>query len=129
MHCMGRSEESPGRMIPLAPQFRARGFNWRIVQREGDIAIVEQNKEGWTNPVLNVVIVQKVKGGPMPRGRTSEDREALPGWEDWGDLAWTCHSREDAKARFNALVDNRQTADSSIPPTPTTGSGDRTIPN
>ncbi len=110
-------------MIPLAPKFRTKGFDWRIVQREGDIAIVEQNKEGWTEPVLNVVIVQKIKGGPMPRGRVSEDHESLPGWEDWGESAWTCHSREDAKRRFNALVDQHQSADSSIPPTPKVVSG------
>jgi hypothetical protein len=92
-------------MIPLAPKFRAKGFSWRIVQREGDVAIVEQNKEGWREPVLNVVIVQKHKGRTYPNGDVVPDREGLPSWEQWGEAAWTCSGRDDAKMRFNALVD------------------------
>lgn len=101
-------------MKPLPIVFKARGFDWRVIQREGDIAIVEQNREGWTSPVLNVVIVQKHKGKLMPSGKHNEDREALPSWESWGELAWAASSREDAERRFNALVDARANADSSI---------------
>lgn len=108
-------------MKPLPTQFTARGFQWRIVQRDGDVCLVEQSKDGWTNPVLNVVVVQKHKGKVMPSGNESEDREALPSWESWGELAWTASSKEDAKRRFNALVDSRANADSSIDQTRFTG--------
>ena len=94
-------------MKPLATQFRARGFSWRIVQREGDIAIVEQSKYEWTNPVLNVVIVQKHKARKLPNGEMTVDAEGLPSWEQWGDRAWCCSGVADAKARFNKLVDTQ----------------------
>ena len=93
-------------MIPLAPKFRSRGFDWRIVQREGDVAIVEQSREGWENPVLNVVVVQKHRERPAPDGSTIPAREGLPSWEQWGRAAWTASDLPDAKRRFNALVDS-----------------------
>lgn len=93
-------------MIPLAHNSRARGFDWRIVQREGDVAIVEQNKTGWTSPTLNVVIIQKHKARNLPTGEMTADAEGLPSWEQWGQQAWTCADKADAKRRFNKLVDD-----------------------
>lgn len=106
-------------MKPLPTTFRARGFSWRVIQREADVAIVEQSSENWENGVLNVVIVQKHKAKVMPSGKESEDHEALPSWESWGEAAWTANDLADAKRRFNALVDSRANADSRIdlPPT------------
>lgn len=92
-------------MIPLPPKFRARGFDWRIIQREGEVAIIEQNRKGWTHPVLNIVIVQKHKARRLPNGEMTVNSEGIPSWEQWGDKAWTCVDKADAKARFNKLVD------------------------
>ena len=97
-------------MIPLAPKFRSRGFNWRIVQREGDVAIVEQDKEGWSNPTLNVVIIQKNRERKWPDGRVSPASESLPNWNQWGEQAWTCSGIADARQWFNHLVDAAQDA-------------------
>lgn len=93
-------------MKPLPTTFQARGFHWRIIQREGDIAIVEQNKEGWTNSVLNVVIVQKHKARKLPNGEMTVDAEGLPSWEQYGQQAWVASDKADAKKRFNKLVDD-----------------------
>lgn len=92
-------------MKPLPDIFRSRGFDWRVLQREGDIAIVEQNKPEWREPVLNVVIVQKHKARRLPNGEMTVDSEGLPSWEQWGQEAWTCADKADSKRRFNKLVD------------------------
>lgn len=93
-------------MIPLPTTFRKRGFNWRIVQREGDFAIVEQLGDNWDNAVLNVIVIQKHDEGKWPDGRVAPAAEGIPSWEQWGDKAWVCQDLADTKRRFNKLVDD-----------------------
>lgn len=97
-------------MKPLPDTFRARGFDWRIRQREGDIAIVEQMAKGWQSPVLNVVLVQKHKARKLPNGEMTVDAEGIPSWEQYGDRAWVASDLADAKRRFNSLVDDANRA-------------------
>src|SRR5881397_3024609 len=97
-------------MIPLAPSFRQRGFHWRVLQREGDVALVEQNKTGWLYPAYNVVIVQKRKTHKWPDGSPAPAREGMPNWEQWGEQAWAYSDKAAAKVRFNIEVNRRQNA-------------------
>ncbi len=108
-------------MIPLAPKFRTRGFDWTILQREGDVCLVEQNKAGWSEPAYNVVIVQKHEARVMG-GNAVPAREGLPSWEEWGTYAWAYSDKTSAKVRFNEEVDRRQDALSPPPVTPNMGS-------
>lgn len=71
---------------------------------------MEQSKEGWQEPVLNVVIVQKHKARILPNGQSTEDAEGIPSWEQWGNQAWVYPDKASAKARFNKLVDDANRA-------------------
>ena len=91
-------------MIPLPDRFRFDGFDFELVQREGDIALLRKSKPHHREPCYEVVIVQKHKANKWPNGTSSPDREAMPHTEAWGTSGWSYSDLPSAKKRFNNLV-------------------------
>jgi hypothetical protein len=94
-------------MKPLATTFRKDGFDYRVIQKEAGIALLEQNKAHWSAPAYEVVIIQNRKAHTWPNGKSTEAHEAMPSSEDWGLYGFTYSDLTAAKAKFNSLVDNR----------------------
>jgi hypothetical protein len=91
-------------MIPLAESFRLDGFDFRLVKREGDVALFAKTKPRYRDPSYEVVLVQKRKAHTWPDGRTTPDHEAMPGSEAWGESGWTYSDLPAAQVRFSSLA-------------------------
>jgi hypothetical protein len=88
---------------PLPTAFKAKGFDYEQVRREGDIAMFEQTKPGLRGTWFEVVVVQRHDGYTIA-GRYVAPAESMPSTSTWGRLGWTCSDRATAEKRFNALV-------------------------
>lgn len=94
-------------MRPLSTEFTYDGFDYRLVKRQGDVAIFSQSS-GKLVISYEVVIIRVKPAKTFPGGRVVPEREAYPTNEEWGKYAWTCATRERADERFQALVDSSQ---------------------
>ncbi len=89
-------------MTTLETEFKTNGFDFRQIERQGDVAIYEQSKGGRVL-TYELIIVQKhpaetIKGRPYP------EREGYPYNEQWGSQAWTVMNLDDARQRLRNLV-------------------------
>jgi len=109
-------------MIPLPDRFRRAGCNYRLLKREGDVALLEQSKPNWSKPAYEVVIVQKHRAKTWPDGRVIEAREAMPPDEAWGEAGWTYSDLPPAEVKFETLIRSLQDALSAPEHSPKTGS-------
>jgi len=99
-------------MTPLAKTFRFDGFDFELVQREGDVALFRKSKPTHRDPSYEVVILRKHPEQTFPSGKFYPARESMPPSESWGTEGWSYSDLPSAKTRFNKTVDSR------ISPTP-----------
>jgi hypothetical protein len=91
-------------MIPLPSTFQKGGFSFRLISREGDIALFEKFKPCiTTSRLFEVVIIQKMGQHTWPDGRTTEPREYMPSSEQWGIYGWSFTDIDQAWAKFRTL--------------------------
>jgi hypothetical protein len=88
---------------PIETSFRRDGFDYRQIQRTGDVAIFEQSKPGVKPTWLEVVIIRR-HGEREVFGKRVEPMEAYPGSEQWGTYGWTFRGSMRAIAKFEELV-------------------------
>lgn len=94
---------------PLPTTFRARGFDWEILERTGDVALLLQKFKG-TDGNHVVAVIQKQDATEF-RGKRYEAKEALPTWEQWGSKAWTFMSKDAAEAKFSKVAEAQEKKD------------------
>jgi len=87
---------------PLEKKFKSKGFDYRQLDRVGDVAIFEQTKEGLTGTWYEVVIVQKHDERIISDVRISP-AEAMPPASAWGKKGWTFRDNGKAFDKFSAL--------------------------
>jgi len=90
-------------MTPFPTSFRKSGWDYRLLERDGDVAILEQTKAG-CDVRYEVVIVQRhngyeIGGSVVPAG------EVMPSPEMWGVKGWTFMDIESAKRKADSLVE------------------------
>lgn len=90
-------------MTPLAPTFRADGFDFEQVEREGDLAIYRKTK-GENQEGFELIVIQKRAEHTWPNGNTTPPHEAYPSSESWGTSGFTFNALTDARHRLNALA-------------------------
>ncbi len=95
-------------MKPLPATYSANGWNYKLVQRTGDVAIYSQSMHpdlpaGGKAAAYEVFVVQKRKAREM-FGCDVEASEAVPSPSQWGAKAWTCHTLERAKVVFREIL-------------------------
>ena len=90
-------------MIPLATTFRADGFDFEQVDREGDLAIYRKTK-GEAQQSFDLGIVQNRVEHTWPNGNTTPAHESMPSSEQWGVKGWTFNALTDARHRLNAVA-------------------------
>lgn len=91
-------------MRPLPETFALDGFTFRLLKREGMVALFEK-KAPWTERrFYEVILVQTHAETQFPNGITSPARESMPASEQWGKAGWSYSSLEAAQGRFDALL-------------------------
>lgn len=84
----------------LPTEFRKHGYEFRQLQREGDVALFE--KRQGTVVAYEVVIVQRHEEYVMA-GNTIAAAEAMPGNETWGLKGWSPRTLPEALVKFSAV--------------------------
>jgi hypothetical protein len=90
---------------PLPQQFKRDGFNFRLIQRAGPIAMFAKTKPRWTREFWEVVKVQSLPAMKLPGGRVCPPHEAMPCPEDWGVNGWSYSDLPSAEAKYASLLE------------------------
>ena len=88
---------------PLKTSFRAKGFDYALQKREGDVAMFEQSKQGFSRTWSEVVIVQRHGDYEIDHVKI-EAAETVPSTSQWGRLGWTFRNPTKAQTKFDELV-------------------------
>ena len=92
---------------PLPVEFRAGGFYYRQIAREGDAAIYEQtwSSSSCPNPSVcyEVIRIRRRKGFEID-GRLVEPAEVYPNREAWGIDGWTFTDKDAAFVKLRELA-------------------------
>lgn len=94
--------------IPLLEFDEHYGHSYRVLERRGDIAILEMtSKETGLLLGFEVVIVQHKPERVAPSGTVIPAKETLPPSSEWGRLGWTFSKAqpEDAEEKFQFLCE------------------------
>ena len=75
------------------------GFTFTQLKREGRVCIYEQVPDGGEFKAYEVIIIKYRKERQL-YGKVLPAQEAYPSDSDWGKLAWTFMSLEEAEERF-----------------------------
>ena len=82
------------------------GWSFRILHREGMVALVERFKG--STVTWEVVIIQSHDGYVAPGGTEVGPAEYMPNTKDWGRLGWTSMNYQDAWVKFHELKKNQK---------------------
>ncbi len=88
-------------MTLLLDQFRSDGFDFRLLKRAGDVALLVKSKPGGT-PSYEVVKLVCAPDREM-FGRIIPAHEAMPPSESWGQRGWTYCDHDRAEVKFAKL--------------------------
>lgn len=88
---------------PLPTSFRAKGFDYKQVYREGDVALFRQTKPGLTRTWFEVVVVQRHDGYTIG-GQYVAPAESMPSASTWGRNGWTYTDLAKADVKFAELA-------------------------
>ena len=89
-------------MIPLPLNFREDGFDFSIVKRNRNFAILKKSKSG-KNIFYEVVQIQH-RPEETIHWKVYPAREVMPRPEQWGTAGWSCHDRKRAELKFEELT-------------------------
>lgn len=84
--------------------FTRNRFEHRLVERVGDVCLVERTNQDTGGVHWEVVIVQHRKACTLPDGTTAPEREAYPSTGQWGTAGWTYTTLAAARERFAERV-------------------------
>ena len=87
--------------MQLASHFVSDGFEFRLIDRRGDVALFKKSKLG--RQFYEVVIVQELPAGTI-FGRSYPAREAMPPSEAWGIHGWSLTTAERAQEKLAELL-------------------------
>lgn len=90
--------------IPLPAAFVRKGWTYRLIDRDGDVALLEKTKPNVTNPSYEAVVVQH-KPAWTVAGNEIPAKEAVPSDAQWGSQGWSYNDLVDARRKMRALVD------------------------
>lgn len=82
-------------MTPLPTTFRKSGWDYKVISRDGDIAVLEQSKPGNDTKFFETVHVLRHNGYEIA-GNKVAPAEHLPSSEQWGTLGFTYRDKESA---------------------------------
>jgi len=92
---------------PLAMEFMKSGFTMSCLERQGDVAIYEQRGALPSEVWWEVVVVKRMEAATVRIGGVEvkySAREVYPGTSQWGQMAWTYHTLEQAREKFKKIL-------------------------
>jgi hypothetical protein len=89
-------------MKEIPPAFRQNGFEFKLLLREGNIALFRKTKPGLGFEIFEVVIIQRHDTFVI-HGKEIEAAEHVPSSEQWGVKGWTYSDRVSAGRKFDQL--------------------------
>jgi len=93
----------------LETEFSFKGFNYRQISRDGDVAVYEQRWGRNGSVAYETIIVQSHNGREIA-GKQIPPSEFFPSTSSWGVKGWSFTDRELALAKANALTQDRKSA-------------------
>ena len=93
-------------MKALANEFRKSGFDFKLLLRDGNVALLRKTKPGFSFESYEVVRIQRHNGYQIA-GIKIPPAEMMPHSELWGTHGWTFTSFDDACAKFDQLKDKQ----------------------
>ena len=87
----------------LNKEFKSCGFNFKQVQREGDVAIFEKASINCNGVSYEVIKISRHNGYKLG-GNYVEPAETYPSNSLWGTAGWTCTSMDSAEKKFKELL-------------------------
>ena len=90
-------------MRTLKATFRLDGFEFKLLKRNGLVALFEKSKDEHTHPSFEVVILQVYPATKL-WGVEQPERETMPHNEQWGKAGWTFQEREAAEKQYRELL-------------------------
>jgi hypothetical protein len=100
-------------MKTLPTAFRSGSFDFKLLVRDGHIALLRKTKPGLAFETFEVVVVQHHKERIIA-GKSIEGGEAMPSSEQWGSKGWTFSDKTSAERKAKLLSTQKH----SRPPTP-----------
>ena len=94
-----------GQVTPLPETFRAGGFDFKLLKRDGMVALFEKTNGG--RVLYEVVIIRQLPAQTI-YGRTYPPREAMPLSEAWGSEGWSPCSLEEANQTYQRVSEMRK---------------------
>lgn len=88
-------------MKTLATNIRKNGYDYKLIQRTSRAAIYSQSEQGKII-AYEVGMVKSSKGGEI-QGNVIEAGESFWGNEDFGRIAWTKNTLEQAIEKYNEI--------------------------
>jgi hypothetical protein len=98
-------------MKKLEKTFESKGFNFKQLLRDGNMAIYEKIHNGSKVPNYELIYITSHNGYEI-QGNKIAPSEIYPGDKAWGTHGWTYTSFDDAKASLKkkiALIDKNET--------------------
>jgi hypothetical protein len=84
----------------LPNKFSKSGFDYELLRRVGNVALLEKTRAGDKLIVSYEIVVIRAHGGYTIAGSTVEPAEYIPKSEDWGTYGWTQTTEDLAYAKF-----------------------------
>ena len=92
-------------MMPLETEFYSRGFCHKLVRRAGFVATYARwRRSNPPGPVHSEVVVIRRQKAHTHNEIEYPEREVYPSSEQWGTYGWTYQDEDQARAKFEALV-------------------------
>jgi len=88
---------------PIDTFFTYKGFDFRQIVREGDVAVYSQCFKGGKMPVAYEVVVIQKHDGYTIMGKTYPPSEFYPSTNDWGTKGFTIVTTDTTKMKQKAL--------------------------
>ena len=90
---------------PIKTKFRFRGFDYRQIAREGDVAIYSQTWTGCANPSVCYEVVRiRCKDEIVIKDKYYPPAEWYPSSSEWGTRGWTFCDKDAAFAKLRELT-------------------------
>ena len=90
-------------MKTLPTAFRSGGFDFKLLARDGDIALFRKTKPVFGFESFEVVVIQRHETFEI-EGKLIPASEHLPRSEQWGSAGWSYRDRPSAERKFNQLI-------------------------
>jgi hypothetical protein len=88
-------------MTPLKTQFRQHGFDFNLLKRHGQIALLKKTSDQGIDS-FEVVVIQQRKQTTM-FNRVVDAHEAMPPSESWGTYGWSYNDEDRANRKYREL--------------------------